>query len=290
MAAETTSPGPRSLAGPVAARNGLTPAAFEVRVLGLLGWGLVALGIVFCLPPIPQNANYHAFADDRMMAGVPNFLNVASNLPFLVVGALGLRVILRHDAVGPNGPVLERAERWPLVVFFTGVLLTALGSSYYHLAPDNDRLVWDRLPMTLAFMGFFASTIGERIDIRAGSWLLGPLVWLGFASVVNWHIGERRDAGDLRLYGFAQFYPLVTIPLMMYLFPPRYTRSADMIIALGWYLLAKVLEAGPVDHAVYGMGQVVSGHTLKHLAAGLGAYWLFRMVQCRRSVQTTVGP
>jgi hypothetical protein len=204
-----------------------------------------------------------------------------------VVGLLGLRLLLRRDAVGPRGPVRESAERWPLLVFFTGVLLTAFGSAYYHLAPDNDRLVWDRLPMTVAFMGFFASMIGERISVQAGTWLLWPLVWLGFASVFNWHMGEQRHAGDLRLYGFVQFYPLVTIPLMMYLFPARYTRSRDVIVALGWYLLAKVLEAGPVDHGMFGMGGMVSGHTLKHLAAALGACWLFYMIRRRLPLLTT---
>src|SRR5215471_18325463 len=157
--------------------NGLTSAAFEARVLGFLGLGIVALGLVFCLPPIPQDLNYHAFADDRTMLGVPNFLNVASNLPFFVVGVLGLWLLLRHDAVVPDRPVLEAVERWPFLVFFAGVLLTGIGSSYYHLAPGNDRLVWDRLPITIAFMGFFAAMIGERIDVRAGAWLLGPLLW-----------------------------------------------------------------------------------------------------------------
>ena len=270
--------------GPEEPRHGLKPAAFEARVLGFLGLGIVALGIVFCLPPIPQDLSYHTFADDRTMLGIPNFQNVASNLPFLVVGGLGLRLLLRRDAVRPGGPVLEPAERWPLVVLFAGVLLTGFGSSWYHLAPDNDRLVWDRLPMTVAFMGFFASMIAERIGVRAGTWLLGPLVWLGFASVLNWHMGEQRDAGDLRLYGFVQFYPLVTIPLMLYLFPARYTRSGDVIIALAWYFLAKVLEAGPVDRGLYDMGHLTSGHALKHLAAALGAYWLFLMVRNRRPV------
>src|SRR5262249_29426249 len=143
---------------------------------GLPRPGVVTLGAIFCLPLLPQDLSYHAFADDRTMLGVPNFLNVASNLPFLVVGVLGLRLLLRLDAVRPDGPVLERAERWPLLVLFVGVLLTAFGSAYYHLAPDNERLVWDRLPMTVAFMGFFASMIGERISVRAGSWLLWPLV------------------------------------------------------------------------------------------------------------------
>jgi hypothetical protein len=270
--------------------NGRTPDAFETRTLGFLGLGIVALGIVFCLPPIPQDPSYHAFADDRTMLGVPNFLNVVSNFPFFVVGVLGLLVLLRPGAVGPDGPVLGRAERRPLLVLFAGVLLTAFGSSYYHLDPDNDRLVWDRLPMTVAFMGFFASTIGERIGVRAGTWLLWPLVWLGLASVYNWEAGEQRHAGDLRLYGFVQFYPLVTIPLMMYLFPARYTRSGDVAVALAWYCLAKVLEVAAVDHGIYRLGHAVSGHTLKHLAAALGAYWLFRRVRYRRPIPTATHP
>jgi hypothetical protein len=267
-------------------RSELTPREFEARVLGFIGLGIFALGVDFCLPPIPQDQDYHAFADDRTMLGVPNFLNVASNLPFLAVGVLGLGALLRRDAVGPEGAVLERAERWPLLVLFSGVLLTGFGSSWYHLDPDNDRLVWDRLPMTVAFMGFFASTIGERISVRAGIWLLAPLVWLGIASVIQWHMGERRGAGDLRLYGFVQFYPMVTIPALIFLFPSRYTRAGDVFIALGWYLLAKVLEVGVVDHGIYNAGQIVSGHTLKHLAAAMGAYWLYRMVRYRRPVAT----
>jgi len=270
--------------GPEGLHHGYGLAGFESRVLGFLALGIVTLAGVFCLPPFPQDRSYHAFADGRTILGVPNFLNVVSNLFFFLVGVLGLRLLLRHDAVRPEGPILERAELWPLLVLFGGVLFTAFGSAYYHLAPDNNRLVWDRLPMPVAFMGFFASVIGERIGVRAGTWLLWPLVGLGLASVFNWHTGERHGAGDLRLYYFVQFYPLVAIPLLMYLFPPRYTRSSDVIVTLACYILAKVLETGPVDHGIYSTGHLVSGHSLKHLSAGLGAYWLFHMVSYRRPI------
>jgi hypothetical protein len=256
-----------------------------VHVLAFTALGITSLGTLFCFPAIPQDESYHAFADDRTMLGVPNFLNVASNVPFLLVGAFGLWLLLRRDAVGPNGSVREGAERWPLLVLFTGVLLTAFGSAYYHLAPSNDRLVWDRLPMTVGFMGLFASMIGERISVRAGNWLLWPFMWLGLASVINWHMGERNDAGDLRLYAFVQYYPLVAIPLLMYLFPPRYTRARDLVVAVIWYGLAKVFELGSVDHFLFSMGNIVSGHTLKHVAAALGAYWLCLMVGRRTPVQ-----
>jgi hypothetical protein len=83
--------------------------------------------------------------------------------------------------------------------------------------------------------------------------------------------GEQRDAGDWRLYGFVQFYALVTIPLLLYLFPARYMRSGDMMVALAWYLQAKLPEVAVMDHGIYHLGHMVSGHTLKHLAAGVGA-------------------
>jgi len=268
--------------GPEDSRKGLTPGAFEVRALGFIALGIVMLGILYCLPPIPQPLSYHLFADDRTMLGVPNFLNVVSNIPFFVVGVLGLWLLLRKDVVGPDRPVLEAAERWPYLAFFAGVLLTAFGSTYYHLAPDNDRLVWDRLPITVAFMGFFAGMIGERMSVRAGAWLLGPLLWLGFVSVLSWHLGERRGAGDLRLCGFVQFYPMLTIPVLIWKFPARYTHAGYVFVALGWYVLAKVLEIHYVDHAFYSAGQLVSGHTLKHLTAAAGAFWIFLMVKYRR--------
>jgi hypothetical protein len=264
--------------------KGLTQAAFEARVLGFVALGIVALGFIFCLPPIPQDQGFHAFADDRTMLGVPNFLNVASNLPFVVIGVIGLWLLIRYDAVRPDGPVLERGERWPLLVFFAGVLLTGFGSAYYHLDPNNDSLVWDRVPITVAFLWFFASMIGERIGVRAGAWLLWPLVWLGIVSVFNWHQGEQRGAGDLRLYYFVQFFPLLAIPFLICLFPARYTRTGDVFVALGWYIMAKVVERGVLDHGIYGAGQWVSGHTLKHLAAAAGAYWLYLMVRYRRQV------
>ncbi len=266
--------------------KGPPSAAFETRVLGFICLGIVSLGLMFCLPALPQDPGYHAFADDRTLLGIPHFLNVVSNIPFVVVGALGIRLVVRYDAIRPGGPVLEPGERWPYAVLFAGVLLSGFGSAYYHLEPTNDRLFWDRLPMTMAFMGFLAGMIGERISARAGAWLLGPLVWLGLASVWMWRLGEERGAGDLRLYYFVQFFPVLAIPLLVSLFPSRFTRSRDIFMALGWYVLAKVVERGVLDHGIFAAGQWVSGHTLKHLAAAAGAYRLYRMIRYRRQVSS----
>jgi hypothetical protein len=176
-------------------------------------------------------------------------------------------------------------ERWPYLVIAFGILLTAFGSAYYHLAPDNARLVWDRLPMTIVFMSLVAAMIAERISVRVGLWLLPPLLLIGIASVWQWHLSELRGAGDLRFYAAVQVYG-VLVPLLVLLLPARYTRTSDLAIVAGWYILAKVLET--FDKQIFAAtGHIVSGHTLKHLAAAMAAYWILRMVQKRRPLDVT---
>src|SRR5262249_46385439 len=159
-------------------------------------------------------------------------------------------------------------ERWFFVAFFLGVALTTLGSSYYHLAPGNERLLWDRLPMTIAFMGLFAAIIAERVNVQLGLLLLIPLVLLGLASVVYWDWTERSGKGDFRFYFLFQFYPMLVIPLMLVFFPGRYTMTAEWFIAFAFYVLAKVCEQ--LDGTIYqSTNYFVSGHTLKHLLAAV---------------------
>ncbi len=251
----------------------LTPRATERRVRVLVGLGLAAVVAVLFLPPLPQDPAYHAFADQRRLLGIPNALNALSNAPFVLVGALGLALAPRAEAIG---------ERAALLTLFAGIALTGFGSAYYHLAPDNVTLFWDRLPMTLAFMSLLAMTIGERISLRAGRQLLPALLAVGAGSVLYWLLGELAGAGDLRAYALVQFFPLLAIPLMLLLFPPVYTRAGDLIVALGWYALAKVFEA--LDAQVFAAGRLVSGHTLKHLASAVAMAWILMMVKRRRPV------
>jgi hypothetical protein len=259
----------------------------RLRGAGLVFAGLtvVAVAAVFFLPPIAQDLAYHNFADRRAVAGIPNFLNVISNLPFAFVGAAGLFFLLGGKATR-EGSFITRREVWPYAIFFLGVALTSWGSSYYHLSPDNERLVWDRLPMTLGFMTIFAATISERVNLRVGHYALVPLLAAGLASVLYWRITEAAGAGDLRFYAIVQFYPLIAIPLLLALFPPRYTRGASLVGALTVYGAAKLLEMA--DSAIFSMGQIVSGHSLKHLAAAGAAYWILHGLKKRRPVGETI--
>src|SRR5438132_1136255 len=246
--------------------GGIIHVPFLIVVLGLPVHIATATAVVFSLPPISQDVAYHQFADRRQMLGIPNALNVLSNVPFAVIGILGLTRVARAGAGW---------ERLAFLVLFASVVLTGVGSVYYHLAPRTATLFWDRLPMTVAFASLTALTLGERVSPRAGPWLLAVLVVIGVTSVVSWQRGELAGAGDLRLYILVQFLPMVLIPLALVLFPARALRARDLLGVLGWYVLAKLFEA--LDAPIFALAGVVSGHTLKHLAAATATAWLLRV-------------
>lgn len=172
-----------------------------------------------------------------------------------------------------------KTDALPYVVYFISVALVALGSAYYHWAPSNDRLLWDRLPMSIAFMAFVSAIVADRIDRKAGNiWLLPLLVALGLLSLVYWHWTEAMGHDDLRFYAFAQFYPIVMLPFVFWLFPKHhYTASSYIIWMITWYGLSKILEH--FDKEVFDvLGNTISGHTLKHLAAAVAAFVVLRML------------
>lgn len=241
----------------------------------LAGSVLLMLVIGLMLPSIPQPQAYHSFADQRMFFGINNAWNVLSNLPFALAGIWGLFLLMSHNKIR----FFEDSERWFWYLVSIGLILVALGSSYYHLAPDNSRLVWDRLPMTVVFMSFVAALIFDRINSRLALWLWPLLLAIGIFSVLQWYVSEQQGAGDLRLYAAVQLYT-VLIAVILLLLPSHYTRSRDIALIALFYTLAKVLEM--LDNQIYRFGGIVSGHTLKHLFAALASYWLIRMIWKRQ--------
>jgi hypothetical protein len=244
------------------------------RVWLLVAFTILGVAAAVLLPAMPQPLEYHDFADQRPLLGVANFLDVASNAGFLVAGLAGLVIVARRRTRFEHP-----AERWPYAVFFLGVALTAAGSAYYHLAPDNERLFWDRLPMTIAFMSLVAAQISERINVRAGLLLLVPMLLVGAASVVYWIDTERAGAGNVIPYAALQGYAVVALLLIALTRPSRYTRGTDIYLVFACYLAAKLLEH--LDREVLGFAQLVSGHTLKHLAAALAGFLVCRMLVLR---------
>lgn len=244
--------------------------AFPTRLwlLGMLA--LAAVAAVALLPPLPEPRMFRALADERAFFGVPNFLNVVSNAPLLLVGAWGAYFVARARRA-----FRDPVEKWPYGVLFAAVALTAFGSTYYHLAPGDDTgLMWDRLPMSVGFMALLSAVVVERISVKAGLRLLIPMALIGVAAVLYW-----RWTQDIVPYALVQYGGIAAIVAIALAFRSRYTRAGDLLGAVAIYALAKVAEV--LDAQIYALGEIVSGHTLKHLIAALAVWWLVRMLTVR---------
>lgn len=212
------------------------------------------------VPRVPQDLAYHAFADQRTVLGVANFWNVASNLPFIMVGIAGLAMIAINDRLS-----FLPELRWIYRVLFATLILTGIGSAWYHLAPSNESLVWDRLGITLPVAALFSIILGEHVSSRLAAKLFLPLCLVGLGTVVWWAYSESQNAGDLRPYALFQFMPMLLIPLIVFLYPSRFDRTAFIWWVIATYGVAKVCEL--LDRPLFVSTGFVSGHSLKHVVA-----------------------
>lgn len=215
--------------------------------------GFAAIGLALC-GPIPQNPAYHQFVDNRTIWGIPYFGDVVTNAGFVLVGAWALAYMIKSA----NPPVVQQpSDRLPYWYFFAGLLLTGIGSAYYHWHPTNQRLLWDRLPLTIAFMSLFCA-----------------------ASVIYWAWTESWGQGDLRPYAFVQFYPMLAMPIILLRYPSRYSHGHYIWWALAWYAAAKICEHS--DRAIYELQDVITGHNVKHILA-TGAPLMILLMLKRRN-------
>lgn len=220
---------------------------------------LISIGI-FWVPPFAQDLLYHQFADRRFFL-IPNAWDVFSNLPFLIVGWLGLK-----ESQGAIQKTL-----------FLAILLTGFGSAYYHWEPNNATLLWDRLPIAIGLMSLTALVIAHYERESLGRVLFIPLVGLGIGSVVYWSFTESQGLGDLRAYYFVQGGALLFVFLVLCLYRNKPASHRLLVCVLIGYILAKVCEH--FDKAIFDFTGVISGHTLKHLLAALAASYAILWVR-----------
>ena len=218
---------------------------------------LAAIALALALAgPIHLPPGYHHFADTRTLLGIPNAIDVLSNLAFLLAGFWGLSVAARL----PGTP----ARIW--WCFFAGmVLVVSVGSAWYHLAPDDARLVWDRLPIALVCAAALAAVLAERFRFDAAvAHATGTLLSLAAVASV---LVIPTLGGDLRPYLLLQLAVLVVIPAL------NWAKRAPLAeqIAFGsaslCYVLAKLVEVA--DLRIFEASGWISGHSLKHLFSAL---------------------
>lgn len=235
----------------------------------LVASALLVFFLLFTKPVIVQDQSYHLFVDTRSFLGIPNALDVLSNIFFAITGLLGMWEVARLTG-------LETKKSWWW--FFFSILLIAPGSAYYHWNPNDATLVWDRLPMSMGFMALYILLLCEHLDFKIERFLF-PALFVGVASVMVWVLTT-----DLRFYFWVQFSSFVTIPFILFLFPSKFTMKGYYGVTLLLYGLAKWAEVKDKE-IYYCTNELFSGHTLKHVLAALGLFALWWMVRTRKRVE-----
>lgn len=234
-----------------------------------LAAGALLLVALFA-PALAQPPHAHGFADQRAWWGLPHALDVLSNLPFAVAGVLGLRALrsVPRDA-------LPDAQRACTRLFFAGLLVVAVGSSWYHLAPDDLGLAIDRAAMSIAFAGLLGLLVADLVSERAGAALAGMLLVLAPASVAAWYA-----TGNVLPWALVQFGGMPLLLLAALLRPRAGALPVRWSLVLLAYALAKLFEAN--DHVLFAAsGELLSGHSLKHVVAALAALPILHAVAAR---------
>jgi hypothetical protein len=205
------------------------------------------------------HAHGHQFADARAWGWLPNALDVLSNLPFALFGAWGLWLLAQR---GANLPAPQRVAAG---VFFAGLLCTFAGSSYYHWAPDVQGLMLDRIGMGVAFAGVLGLVVAQRVSSRAA-------VATTFVTCVSAALAAAICAatGNVLAWACIQFGGMALVLAAVFLKPEHQAVGVRWLPLIAWYTLAKVLEAGD-EWVFHTTGELVSGHSLKHVAASLAA-------------------
>jgi len=219
------------------------------------------------MDPITQSFDYHHFADQRTFLGIENFFDVVSNIPFLIIGLLGMSFTLKHYRRIPS------ANSWFMV--FLGVFLVCPGSMSYHLNPSHQTLIWDRVPMTIGFMAITSALFTYHLSHKKELIFLSLSLFLGFFSIWYWVYFN-----DLRVYVFVQLTPILLIPIFAFTEPALKSVKSMLLGAFALYFLAKVTEK--YDQAIFN-NFLLSGHTIKHLLAGGAVLCFYKMSQKLRN-------
>ena len=221
--------------------------------------------------PVPQEETYHDFIDQRSICGIPNFWNVVTNLPFAMVGILGLRVA---------ATLSDKSLRLILIVLFSTFISLFFGSGYYHWQPNNFTLVYDRIPIGIIISCFFAFIVYDRINAKAGYALFIMLTFFSVLSVLYWIYTEGEGRGDLRWYAFVQFFPILAIPLILWLYNSPFKHGREVIPIFIFFGLAKVTES--LDEQIYpALNGIINGHSLKHLFMAAAGFFIVKLVRRR---------
>ena len=229
----------------------------------LIAVGLGLLAAVFG-PSAAQPTHYHAFADQRVLLGLPLAMDVLSNLPFAIAAAWGLLALYRSPAHTQS--VGDKSQASLAALFFLGLLVTSICSGYYHLLPNDPSLALDRLGMVIAFAGLLGVAVADRVSSRGGIATAAFVLAAGPLTVGIW-----ADSGNLLPWVLLQGGGMLLIAAVAVCRPVNDSWSLPLLPVVIFYAAAKLCELG--DHQVFEWtGEMISGHSLKHIVAAFAAW------------------
>lgn len=253
-----------------------TNDAAQVRrqVWLIIGAVIVVYGLVrLSFGPLPQDPAMHLLADTRTLLGViPHAGDVLTNLAILAAGLFGLALRTRMT-VAPEA-------RAAVNVLVAASILTAFGSAYYHWAPTNATLIWDRIPITMVLMPLLVLVMADRVHPLFARHALWPFTALGAASAILWGVSEEMGQGDVRLYLIIRIGTAIAIAFLLILRKPRQTGTIWLVAALACEIVMAVFER--FDHEVFRLtGGLASGHNVKHVMVGVALAFVFWWLRSR---------
>ncbi|KAL9647007.1 hypothetical protein ABK040_013861 [Willaertia magna] len=251
-------------------------------VIGSLVCSLIFL---FFFPRFAQPTSYHDYADKRACFNIPYCYYVLSNLPFVIVGLLGLHFLHSSNCVTH---FRDRKEITIYKIAFFGILFGGFGSAYYHMFPNNMTLFWDRLPMNIAITALFSAMLAEGFSIHNAYLFLFPMLAISIASVIHWEYTEMKGNGDLRFYLLCENLPALFMTMVLWKMTKShkpYTNTYYWWMFLAFGLLSKVTES--MDKIIFTLTfHTVSGHVLKHIFLGIATCYVYIYIRNREIIGT----
>lgn len=247
--------------------NRVNPLFFT---LGLFATVFLVFSSIWSLLPAQDASSYFNYADQRCILGINNFSDVVSNLAFTVVGLLGFYWIKNNVNLHYEFKILGN-------FMAAAMVLVSIGSAFFHYIPTVERLFWDRVPMVLGFISLIGLLVADRVNKTMGLKTFFILFVLSVITLALW----RLNYLDLRPYLLIQFGSLLFVVLIIILKSRGTISNSAIWVSFGLYILAKAFEIA--DNSMWNLTGIISGHTLKHLAAALAMYFLLKTFRKKTS-------
>ena len=143
------------------------------------------------------------------------------------------------------------------------------------LEPNDSTMLWDRLGMSVVIGSCISLLIHDMSDRNLAGMIHLPIVVTSVISVLWWPVFD-----DLRFYFIVKHHPFILFPILLFYGNHIYDKISGYYWGLSMFILATLFEF--TDLQIFEITGFISGHTLKHIFAGVGLWLLMAMIRDRK--------